>query len=74
MEDGTVSNYCQSIECQDCRSEELAESIVYGFTGTEHTATFDGYDGAPDARGKHSLIGFGKTQEAAKEDLLERCS
>jgi hypothetical protein len=57
-------------EQDDCRSEELAESIVYDFTGTERTATFDGYDGAPDARGKYSLIGYGQTQEAAKGDLL----
>jgi len=33
-------------------------------------AHLDSYDGAPDARGKNSLVGFGSTEQNAIDDLL----
>ncbi len=34
------------------------------------TATFDDYDGSPDASPEHQLIGYGDTEESATWDLL----
>lgn len=38
--------------------------------GMDWTATLDGYDGAPDARGPHSLLGHGSTEQGAILSLL----
>jgi hypothetical protein len=40
--------------------------------GHEYFVTLDDFDGAPDATGPQSLVGTGKTEEAAKIDLLEQ--
>jgi hypothetical protein len=36
------------------------------------SAVLDGYDGAPDAKGRRSLVGRGTTEAAAVADLMEK--
>ena len=42
----------------------------YRFETREWVATLDQYDGSPDARPLDRSMGFGSTQEEARQDLI----
>lgn len=48
------------------------EHTIHTHHNVYWSATFDDYDGAPDAKGHHTLIGHGKTELAAVADLLDK--
>ena len=45
---------------------------VWDNTPGLYISTFDNYDGAPDALPEHQLVGFGKTEAEAIENLKEQ--
>jgi hypothetical protein len=48
--------------------------IIISYTGNGYSATIKDHDSAPDAIGPESFVGFGGTEEAAREDLEEQLS
>ena len=58
------------VEAINKKQKIHTELVDKGPLGQEWAATFDGYDGAPDAPEETSIIGWGKTEKDATNDLL----